>query len=105
MRAHPRAGAEIIKKAGFLDDLIPTVLYHHVKYSGGGYPVTRKKRNHIPIEARILAVADAFEAMRSDRPYRRHLSLEDAIQELKEGRRTQFDPKVVDAFLKYLTRQ
>lgn len=104
MRKHPKAGADIIRKAGFLDELIPTILYHHVNYSGGGYPPTKKKRNRIPIEARILAVADAYEAMRSDRPYRRHLSEEQAIAELKKNSGTQFDPKVVKAFLKHLNR-
>ena len=104
MRKHPRAGADIIRKAGFLDDLIPTILYHHVNYCGGGYPPTKKKRNHIPIEARILAAADAYEAMRSDRPYRRHLSKEQAIAELKRNSGKQFDPKVVRAFLKHLNR-
>jgi len=102
MRSHPKSGAEIIKKAGFLDDLVPAILYHHVKYSGGGYPVTAKKREAIPIEARILAVADAYEAMTSDRPYRRHLSEEQAIAELKRCSGDQFDPKVVKALIKHL---
>ena len=102
MKKHPKTGADIIKKAGFLDDLVPIILYHHVRYEGGGYPPTRKKREAIPIEARILAVADAFEAMRSDRPYRTHLSIENAVGELKKCRGTQFDPKVVDAFLRLL---
>lgn len=104
MRRHPKTGADIIRKAGFLDDLVPTILYHHVNYGGGGYPPMRKKRNNIPIEARILAAADAYEAMRSDRPYRRHLSKEEAIAELKRSSSTQFDPRVVRAFLKYLNR-
>jgi putative nucleotidyltransferase with HDIG domain len=102
MKTHPKSGADIIKKAGFLDDLVPAILYHHVKYSGGGYPVTKKRKNAIPVEARILAVADAYEAMTSDRPYRRHLSTEQAIAELKRCSGDQFDPKVVAALLKHL---
>jgi putative methionine-R-sulfoxide reductase with GAF domain len=105
MKSHPRSGADIIKKAGFLDDLVPAILYHHVKYSGGGYPVTAKKRDAIPVEARILAVADAYEAMTSDRPYRRHLSIDQAIAELKRCSGDQFDPKVVKALIKYLKRR
>lgn len=104
MRKHPQVAANIIKKAGFLDDLIPAILYHHVRYSGGGYPRTRKKGNAIPIEARILAAADAYEAMRSDRPYRKHLSMDETISEFKRCSSTQFDPKVVKAFLRYLDR-
>jgi putative methionine-R-sulfoxide reductase with GAF domain/HD superfamily phosphohydrolase YqeK len=102
VRQHPKIGAEIIKKAGFLDDLIEAILYHHVRYAGGGYPRTRRKGDGIPVEARILAVADAYEAMRSDRPYRKRLSVENAVAELKKCSGTQFDPKVVNAFLKYL---
>ena len=75
-----------------------------MNYWGGGYLQKKKKRNHIPIEARILAAADAYEAMRSDRPYRRHLSKEQAIAELKRNSGRQFDPKVVRAFLKHLNR-
>ena len=102
MMRHPKVGAEIIKKAGFLDELIPSILYHHVRYSGGGYPPTRKRREAIPIEARIMAVADAYEAMRSKRPYRKRLSRESAVSELKRNSGTQFDPKVVNALLKVL---
>lgn len=102
MKTHPKVGADIISKAGFLDELVPAILYHHVRYAGGGYPATKKKGSSIPIEARILSVADAYESMRSDRPYRKHLSKEEAIAELKRCSGTQFDPKVVKAFLKHL---
>ena len=101
---HPRVGAEIIRRAGFLDDLIPAILYHHVKYSGGGYPPCNKHGTSIPIEARVLAVADAFEAMTSSRPYRVGMRKEKAIDELKRCSGTQFDPKVVKSFLRYLKK-
>ncbi|MBI5143663.1 MAG: HD-GYP domain-containing protein [Candidatus Omnitrophica bacterium] len=104
MKRHPKVGVDIIKRAGFLDDLIPAILYHHVKYSGGGYPATKKIKSKIPIEARILAIADAYEAMRSDRPYRKRMSRNEAISELKRCSGTQFDPRIVNAFLKYLNR-
>ncbi|MFA6079446.1 MAG: HD domain-containing phosphohydrolase [Candidatus Omnitrophota bacterium] len=104
MKKHPKNGAAIIKKAGFLDDLIPAIYYHHVWYGGGGYPPTRKKKDAIPLEARILSVADAYESMTSDRPYRSHLSKEQAVAELNRASGTQFDPKVVKAFLRFLAR-
>ncbi len=104
IKKHPKNGAAIIEKAGFLDDLIPAIYYHHVWYAGGGYPPTRKKKEAIPLEARILSVADAYESMTSDRPYRSHMSREQAIAELKRASGTQFDPKVVKAFLKFLTK-
>jgi len=104
MKTHPKVGADILSKAGFLDELIPAILYHHVRYAGGGYPATKKKGSGIPLEARILSVADAYESMRSDRPYRKHLTREEAIAELKRCSGTQFDPKVVKAFLKHLNR-
>ncbi|MFH1995967.1 MAG: HD domain-containing phosphohydrolase [Candidatus Omnitrophota bacterium] len=102
---HPRIGAEILGKAGFLKDLIPAILYHHLKYEGGGYPKSKIRGKSIPIEARILAVADAYEAMTSSRPYRSNMTKEQAIEELKRCAGTQFDPVVVKAFLNYCTRK
>jgi putative nucleotidyltransferase with HDIG domain len=101
---HPVIGSKIIKKIGFLDDLIPVILYHHERYGGGGYPVGAMKGEQIPMEARILAIADAYEAMTSDRPYRKALSEKDAIAELKKCSGTQFDPKLVDMFLSVLKK-
>ena len=103
MREHPTVAAEIISKAGFLDDLIPIILYHHVHYKGGGYPPCDKKRGSIPVGARMLTVADAYEAMTSDRPYRPRMSKEDAIGELKRCSGEQFDPKLVESFAGFLT--
>ena len=102
MREHPRTASKIISKAGFLDALIPIILYHHVRYAGGGYPVCSRKGSDIPIGSRILAVTDAYEAMTSDRPYRKGMTKKEAMQELKRCSGTQFDPEVVRAFLKYL---
>jgi len=99
----PRKSAELIKPVEFLRPVLPIILCHHEKYDGTGYP-SRLKKEQIPIGARIMAVADAFEAMISGRPYKRPLTIREAIEELKDNSGTQFDPKVVKAFTE-LSRQ
>jgi HD-GYP domain-containing protein (c-di-GMP phosphodiesterase class II) len=74
-------------------------MHHHEKYNGTGYP-SKLKKGQIPQGARIMAVADAFEAMVYGRPYRERVDLTAAIKEIKKKSGTQFDPKVVEAFLK-----
>ncbi|HSH00027.1 MAG TPA: HD domain-containing phosphohydrolase, partial [candidate division Zixibacteria bacterium] len=74
-------------------------LFHHERFDGQGYPM-RLQGLEIPIQGRILAVADTFDAIVSDRPYRRGRSPETAVQELKDHRGSQFDPEIVDIFLK-----
>lgn len=101
---HPVDSSAIVKELGFLKELVPIVLYHHERYGGGGYP-ENKKDDEIPLGARILAVADAFDAMTSTRAYRPPLSQKKAIEELKRNRGTQFDPAVVDAFLSALKKK
>ena len=83
--------------------VIPIIMHHHEKYNGTGYP-SRLKKGQIPLGARVMAVADAFEAMVYGRPYRERMDVERAIQEIKRKSGTQFDPKVVDAFLKVAKR-
>ena len=95
---HPAIGADILAPLDFLRDTVPLVLFHHERYGGGGYP-SGICGEAIPFGARIIAVADAFNAMVSDRPYREGLSLEAAMRELRENSGTQFDPVVADAFL------
>jgi HD-GYP domain-containing protein (c-di-GMP phosphodiesterase class II) len=102
---HPEIGARIVKQIGFLNNISPIILYHHLKYCGGGYPKTNLSRSRIPIGARILAVADAYEAMLSDRPYRSALTEREAARRLKIQRGKQFDPKVVNTFLRILERE
>ncbi|MBL7085464.1 MAG: HD domain-containing protein [Candidatus Omnitrophica bacterium] len=97
---HPQVGAEIISKIEALSTLVPIILYHHARYAGGGYPDENIKSDKIPISSRILAVADAFEAMVSHRPYQKAFSKEEARNELKRCSGMQFDPIVVNAFLK-----
>jgi HD-GYP domain-containing protein (c-di-GMP phosphodiesterase class II) len=98
MRNHPLRGAEIVKGIRFLQPMIPYILYHHERYDGTGYP-EGLKGEAIPEEGRLLAVADTFDAMTSSRSYRKALPLEKAIQELRDGAGTQFDPMFVEAFL------
>lgn len=104
MKTHALKGAEILEPLGFLNGVIETVRQHHERYDGKGYPY-KKQANEICIEAKILAVADAFDAMTTERPYAKALTKEQATEELKKESGKQFDPKVVDAFLRILERE
>ena len=97
IKKHPSLGANIIADVPFLHPLVPLVLHHHEFYNGNGYP-RGIKGEEIPFGARILAVADAYEAMTSDRPYRHSLSQQAAVDILVDGKGKQFDPHMVDAF-------
>jgi len=103
IRQHTSQGVDLIKPVGFLKPILPIILHHHEHYDGSGYPSGLKKEQ-IPLGARIIAVVDAFEAMLQVRPYRKALTIQQAIVEIKEKSGTQFDPKIVDVFLK-LSRQ
>jgi len=94
---HTIYGAEIIAHVRQLKDIVPGVKYHHEKFDGSGYPEALKKYE-IPLIARIIAVADTFDAMTTDRPYRKGLTKEVALKELQNKAGTQFDPQVVEAF-------
>ncbi len=101
VKTHPLLGDSIIEPVEFLQEPRPIILHHHERYDGKGYPEGLKGED-IPLCARILSVADAFEAMRSDRPYRRALPLAEAVEELRRNAGTQFDPAVVEVFLSVL---
>jgi diguanylate cyclase (GGDEF)-like protein len=103
IRRHPEIGARILGHA-HLDDLADWVIAHHERPDGRGFPLGRAGEE-IPLEARILAVADAYEAMTSDRPYRRARSMDEAQAELMAGIGKQVDPHVVRAFLDSLKRE
>lgn len=97
MNLHAECGAGILGNIKQLRNVIPSVRGHHEKYDGRGYP-DGLKSHEIPILSRIIAVADSFDAMTTDRPYRKGLSLEMACEELRQGSEIQFDPAVVAAF-------
>jgi HD-GYP domain-containing protein (c-di-GMP phosphodiesterase class II) len=97
VRAHPEAGARLLRGIDELEHAMVCVLYHHERWDGRGYPLGLAG-DEIPLEARILAVADAFDAMTSHRPYRRALAESAAIAELDRCCGSQFDPAVVAAF-------
>ena len=99
MRNHPTDGTEILRMAPFLHRYIPVVRAHHEWYNGEGYP-DGLKGDEIPLHAQILALADAFDAMTTDRPYREALSSVEAIDEILVFRGTQFSPELADAFAK-----
>ena len=98
IREHPRLGARILLRLAAFRGALPYVLYHHERWDGTGYP-TGRAGEQIPLEARVLAVADAFDAMTSDRPYRPALSREEALAEVERCSGTQFDPEIVRIFL------
>ena len=101
MRKHPAIGYEMLKDVKFLATAAEIVYAHHERYDGKGYP-TGLGGKGIPLGARIFAVADAFDAMTSNRPYRRALSADKAREEITTNSGTQFDPTVVEAFLRCL---
>jgi len=98
IKGHPLVGAKILESIDFLKKVRDQLKYHHERYDGKGYP-SGLKGEQIPLGARIIAVADTFDAMTSNRPYRKKLSFEYAKQEILKNSGTQLDPKVVKAFL------
>jgi HD-GYP domain-containing protein (c-di-GMP phosphodiesterase class II) len=98
VRAHPEVGARIVSLVPSLRPALPGVLYHHERWDGRGYP-TRRRGREIPLEARILAVADSFDAMTSNRPYRAALPAEQALAEVDRCAGSQFDPDIALAFV------
>jgi diguanylate cyclase (GGDEF)-like protein/PAS domain S-box-containing protein len=101
IKKHPQIGADILRPIHFLRGLIPIIFYHHERWDGKGYP-TCIKGEEIPIAARIMALADVYQALTSDRPYRKAYSKERALKIIKEGSGTQFDPRITGVFLKIL---
>lgn len=99
MRQHPRIGYEMLKGIAFLRHSVPIILYHHERFDGGGYP-EGLVAVEIPLGARIFAVADAYDAITSDRPYRKGRGHEEALWELQQHAGTQFDPAVIEALLR-----
>jgi hypothetical protein len=98
LRRHPERGWAILQDLGQLEHLVPGILCHHERYDGNGYP-DGLAGDAIPLLARVLAVADSYDAMISDRPYRRGMPHERVEQILRDGSGTQWDPKMIDALL------
>lgn len=94
-------GAEIIKGVDFLNPVVPMIYYHQERYDGKGYP-EGLSGEEIPIGARIIAILDTFDAMTSDRPYRKALPMEVAFAELRRCTGSQFDPKIVETLIKII---
>ncbi|MBW2039653.1 MAG: GAF domain-containing protein [Deltaproteobacteria bacterium] len=103
VKEHPHLGAEILGHIRQLRPIIPGIKYHHEYYDGSGYP-EGLKGEEIPFIARIIAVADTFDAMITDRSYQKGMSKEKAGEEIKRNAGTQFDPQVVEAFVKALEK-
>ena len=98
IRAHPVEGAWLIAGIPAFEPALPYVLFHHERWDGGGYP-TGRSGTEIPLEGRLLAIADAFDAMTSLRPYRDRLSSDEAAAEVERCAGTQFDPTLTQVFV------
>jgi diguanylate cyclase (GGDEF)-like protein len=99
IKKHPQIGADIIRPIQFLHDLIPFIFYHHERWDGKGYP-SGIKGEDIPLGARVIAIADVYQALISDRPYHKAFPKNVAVEMIRKSSGTQFDPRVVNAFLK-----
>lgn len=100
-KIHSSVGASILEKVGFPYPVVPTVKYHHEFWNGAGYPEGLKGTN-IPVTARILTIADTYDTLRGDRPYRRAIPRDEACEFLRSRSGTQFDPAIVEVFLRNL---
>ncbi|MDR2943021.1 MAG: HD-GYP domain-containing protein [Treponema sp.] len=101
IKSHSERGASILKHIKSFKHLVPAVYHHHEQFDGNGYPKGVKGKE-IPLHARIIAVADTFDAMTSNRAYRKALSLRTALSELERNRGIQFDPDVANIFIEIL---
>lgn len=104
VKLHPEKTVEFLRMFPFLQQTLPLVRGHHECWNGKGYPDGLSGEN-IPLGARILSIADAYDAMTSERPYRPRFSHQEAIKQLKEGAGIQWDPRVVEVFIQVLTEE
>lgn len=104
IKAHPLLAEIILKKHPYMESVLPIILYHHERFDGNGYPLGIAGED-IPLGARILAIAEAFHAMISPRPYKKRLTVEEAFGELRGKAGSQFDPQLVEAFINVLKTQ
>lgn len=101
IKSHPERGYELVKDMHFFKKFLPVIRHHHEHFDGTGYPMGLKG-DSIPLHARIMAITDAFDAMTSDRSYRRGMAMQDAVNELLKHSGNQFDPNIVNTFVKAL---
>ena len=102
VHTHPAIGIEIIKSLSFLSDVLDPIRSHHERFDGTGYP-GRLAREAIPIEARIIAVADTYDALTTDRPYRKAVSKQAAFEEMTASAASgQLDPTLVEKFIELM---
>ena len=101
MHEHPVIGAQIVAPIAFLADAVSVIRHHHERFDGAGYP-DGLAGTQIPLAARVFAVADSFDAMTSDRPYREAMGVEQAMAEIRRGAGTQWDPDVVRVFVRMI---
>jgi diguanylate cyclase (GGDEF)-like protein len=104
IRRHPQIGAEIVRDIHFLKEVVPMILYHHERFDGLGYSMGLRGKA-IPLGARIIAIADVYQALISDRPYRKAYRKEEALKVISEGSGAQFDPELVKAFLQIMQKK
>jgi HD-GYP domain-containing protein (c-di-GMP phosphodiesterase class II) len=104
VKAHPEIGYQLVKDMHFFKDYLPVIRYHHERIDGNGYPLGLKG-NNIPLHARIMCVADSFDAMTSMRSYKKGMTMQEAVAELERCAGTQFDAKIVETFVRALKKK
>lgn len=104
IKKHPQIGVDIIRPIHSLHPIIPFLLYHHERWDGSGYPQGLSGQR-IPLGARIIAIADVYQALVSNRPYRKAYSKEKAVTIIRKASGTHFDPDIVKAFLTVLQHE
>jgi putative nucleotidyltransferase with HDIG domain len=104
VQRHTEIGAGIVRKVEGMERVAQAVRHHHERYDGLGYPLGLA-RDAIPVTSRMIAIADVFDVLTSDRPYRKAVGVEEAVLEINRFRGTQFDPAIVDAFQRVISRE
>ena len=104
IKSHPTLGVSILGNVEFLQKVVPIIKHHHERFDGNGYP-DKLKGEEIPLLARIVSIADTFDAMTTNRPYRKALTTEESLKEIERCKESQFDPKLADLFIKMARRE